>query len=168
MSVDQLFAVDGDASMRFSWWDGSLKFSCSVVSNTLRPHGLQHARPPCLSPTPEAYPYSCSLSQWCNPSISSCHPLLLLPSIFPGIRVFSSESALRIRWQSIGTAASAPALLMNIYDWFPLGLTGLISLQSKGLSRVFSSTTVWKYQFFSAQPSLWSNSHIHTWLLEKP
>ena len=94
--------------------------------------------------------------------------LLLLPSVFPSIRVFSSESALCISGQSIGASASASVLPMNIQDSFPLGLTSLISLQSKGLSRVFSSTTFWKHQFLSAQPSLWSNSHIHTWLLEKP
>ena len=97
-----------------------------------------------------------------------CRPLLLLPSIFPSIRVFSSESALCISGQSTRTSASASVLSMNIQDWFPLGLTGLISLQSKGLSRVFSSTTVRKYQFFGAQPSLWSNSHICTWWLEIP
>ena len=92
-----------------------------------------------------------------------CHPLLL-NTIFPSIRVFPSESALHIRGQSIG--ASTSVLPMNIQDWFPLGLTGLISLQSKRLSRVFSSTTVQKQQFFGTQPSLWSNSHTHTWLPE--
>ena len=97
-----------------------------------------------------------------------CHPLLLLPSIFSSIRVFSSELALHISGQSTGASASSAVLPMNIQDWFPLGLTGLISLQSKGLSRVVSSTTVWKHQFFIAQSSLWSNSHICTWLLEKP
>ena len=96
-----------------------------------------------------------------------CHPLLLLPSIFPSIRVFSSESALWSGGQSIGASASASVLPMNIQDWFPLGLTGLILL-SKGLSRVFSNTTVQKHQFFGTQLSLWSNSQICTWLLEKP
>ena len=96
-----------------------------------------------------------------------CHPLLLLSSIVPSIRVFSNELALCIRRQ-IGISASASVLPMNTQDWSPLGWTGLISLQSKGLSRVFSSTTVRKQQFFVTQPSLWSNSHIHTWLLEKP
>ena len=98
-----------------------------------------------------------------------CHPLLLLPSVFPSInQVFSNESALRIRWQSIGAPDSASDLLMNIQDWFPLGWTGWISFQSKGLSRVFSNTTVQKHQFFFTQLSSQSNSHIHTWLLEKP
>ena len=90
------------------------------------------------------------------------HPLLLLPSIFLSIRVFSNESVLCIRWQSIGVSASASVLPMNTQDWFPLGWTGWISLQSKGLSRVFSNTTVQKPQFLRAQLSLWSNSHIHT------
>ena len=96
-----------------------------------------------------------------------CRPLLL-PSIFPSIRVFSNESVLRIRWPNIGVSASASVLPMNIQGWFPLGWTGWISLQSKGLSRVFFNTTVQKHQFFGTQLSLWSNSHIHTWLLEKP
>ena len=95
-----------------------------------------------------------------------CHPLLLLPSFFPSIRVFSKESVLASGGQSI--RASASALPMTIQDWFPLGSTGWISLQSKGLSRVFSNTTVQKHQFFGAQLSLWSNSHNHTWRLEKP
>ena len=90
-----------------------------------------------------------------------CHPLLFLPSIFPIIRVLASGG------QSIGASASVSVLLMNIWCWFPLGLTGLSSLLSKGLSRVFSSTTFWRHQFFSALPFLWSSSHIHTWLAER-
>ena len=97
-----------------------------------------------------------------------CHPFLLLPSIFPSIRVFSKQSALVSGGQSIGASASAWVLPMNSQGWFPLGLTGLISLQSKEISRVFSSTTVWKHQFFGTQSSFWSNFHISTWLLEKP
>ena len=97
-----------------------------------------------------------------------CCPLLLLPSIFPSIRVFSNESALCTGGQSIGVSASTSVLPMNTQDWSPLGWTDSISLQSKGCSRVFSGTTVRKHPFFGAQPSLWSNSHIHTWLLEKP
>ena len=97
-----------------------------------------------------------------------CHPLLLLLSIFPSIRVFSNESVLCICGQSIGASSSASVLPMNIQGWFHLGLTGLISLLYKAFSRVFSSTTVQKHQFFSAQLFLWSNSHIHIWLLEKP
>ena len=98
-----------------------------------------------------------------------CRPLLLLPSIFPNIRVFSNESALRISiGQSIGVSVLTSVPPKNTQDWSPLGWTGWISLQSKGLSRVFSNTTVQKHQFFCAQPSLQSNSHIHTWPLEKP
>ena len=97
-----------------------------------------------------------------------CCPLLLSPSIFPNIRVFSSESVLCIRWPSIGVSTSASVLPMNIQDWFPLELTSLMSLQSKGLSRVSSNAAVQKHQLFGTQLSLWSNSHIHTWLLEKP
>ena len=95
-----------------------------------------------------------------------CHPLLLL-SVSPSIRVFSNESVLHIRWPNIGTSASTSVLLMSIQGWFSLGLTHLISLLSKGLSRVFSNITIWKQQFFGAQPSLWAYSHICTWLLEK-
>ena len=95
-----------------------------------------------------------------------CHPLLLLPSVFPSIRVFSGELALCIRWPKYRSFSISINPSMNIQGWFPLGLTGLISLLSKRLSRVFSSTTIWKHQFFGAQPSLWSNSHIYMWLLE--
>ena len=97
-----------------------------------------------------------------------CCPFLLLPSIFPSTRVFTNESVLLIRWPKYWVLASASVLPMNIQDWFPLGLTDWISLLSKGLSRVFSNTTLQKHQFFGTQLSLWSNSHIHTWLLEKP
>ena len=101
--------------------------------------------------------------------LTLCHPFLLLPSIFPSIRVFSSESALRIRRPKVlGVLASTSVLPMNIQDWYPLGWTGWISLQSKGLSRVFSNTTVQKHQFFGVQPSSQSTSHIHAWPQEKP
>ena len=134
------------------------------MSDSLWPHGLQHTRLPCSSPIPRACLNSCPSSRWCHPTISSsvCRPFLLLTSIFPSIRVFSNKLGLHIRWPSIGVSASASVLPMNIQGWFPLGLTGLIFLQFKGLSRVFSNTTVQKHQFFSAQLSLWSNSHIHT------
>ena len=97
-----------------------------------------------------------------------CHPLLLLPSILPSIRVFYNGQFFASSGQSMGASTSSSALPMNIQDWSPLGWTGWISLQSKGLLRVFSNTTVQKHQFFGPQLSLWSNSHIHTWLLEKP
>ena len=96
------------------------------------------------------------------------HPLLLLPSIFPSMKVFSNESVLQSGSQSIGASASASVLPMNIQDWFPLGWTVLIFLLSKGLSRLFSNTWLQKHQFFGTQLCLWSNSYIHTWLLEKP
>ena len=108
--------------------------------------------------------------RWVNDTFNHlilCWPCLLLPSIFVSIRIFSNESALCIRWQSIRASALAAALPMNIQNWFPLELTGFISLLSKRLSRVFSNTTIQKNQFFGAQPSLWFNSHIHTWLLGK-
>ena len=97
-----------------------------------------------------------------------CPPLLLLPSIYPSIRVFSNESFLRIRWPKQWSFSFSSVFPMNIQDGFPLGWTDWISLQSKGFSRVFSNTTVQNHQFFHAQLSLWSNSHIRTWLLEKP
>ena len=147
----------------------SVQFSRSVVSNSLRPHGLQHARLPCPSPTPRACSNSCPLSWWCHPTISSSvvpfsSHLQSFPASgsFPVSHLFTSGS------QSLGALASAWVLPMNIQGWFPLSLTSLISLQFKGLSRVFSHNTVQKHQFFDAQPSLWSNSHIHSWLLEKP
>ena len=124
--------------------------------------GLQHAKLPCPSPTSRACSDSCPSSWWCHPTISSSViPFSCLQSCpasgsFPMSQFFVSGS------QSIGVSASTSALPMNIQDWFPLGSIGLISLLSKGLSRVFSSTTVWKHQFFGAQPSFWSNFHIHT------
>ena len=145
-----------------------VQFSCSVLSGSLRPHEPQHPRPPCLSPTPRAYLNSHPSSWWCHPVISSCHPLLLLPPIPPSIRVFSNESTLLIRWPKYWSFSLASVLPMNTQDWFHLGWTGWISLQSKGLSRVFANTTVQKHQFFGAQLSSQSNSHIHTWPLEKP
>ena len=145
------------------------QFSRSAMSNSLRPHGLQHARLLCPSPTPRAYSNSCPSSWWCHPTISSS--VILFPShlqSFPASGSFPMSQFFTSGGQSIGVSASALVLPMNIQDWFPLGLTGWISLQSKELSTVFSNTTVQKHQFFSAQLSLWSNSHVHTWLLEKP
>ena len=145
----------------------SVQFSHSVMLESSWPQGLQHTRLPCPSPNPRAYPNSCPSSRWCHPTISSCVipfssclQSFLASGSFPMSQFFPPGS------QSIW--ASASVLPMNIQAWFPWGLTGLISLQSKGLSRVFSNTTVQKHQFFSTQLSLWSNSHIYTWLLEKP
>ena len=126
-------------------------------------------RLPSPSPTPGAGSNSCPWSQWCHPTISSSViPCFSCLQSFPASGSFPTSQLFKSGDQSIGVSASASVLPMNIQDWFSLGLTGLISLQPKGLSWVFSSTTVWKYQFFGAQPSLWFNSHIHTWLLEKP
>ena len=146
-----------------------LLFSNSVVSDSLWPHGLQHTRVPYPSPSPRVCSNSCPLSWWCHPTssssvmpFSSCLQSFPASGSFPMSQFFTSSS------QSIGVSASTSVLPVNIQDWCPLGWTGLISLQSKGLSRVFSNTTVQKHQFFSAHLSLWSNSHIHAWLLEKP
>ena len=147
----------------------SVQFSHSVVSNTFWPHESQHAMPPCPSPTPRVYSNSCPLSQWCHPTISSSViPFSSSLQSFPASVFIQMSQLFTTDCQSIGASASASALPMNIQDWFPLGWTGLISLQSKGLARVFSNTTVQKHQFCSGQLSLQSNSHIHTWLLEKP
>ena len=150
------------SSVQFS----SVQFSHSVLSDSLQPHGLQRARLPCPSPAPKAYSNSCPSSQWCHPTISSsvipfssCLQSFLASGSCPMSQFFT------LGGQSIGASASASVLPMNIS---PLWLTGLISLKSKELSRVFSNTTVQKHQFFGAQLSLLSNSHIHTWLLEKP
>ena len=139
------------------------------MSDSLLPHELQHAKLPCSSLSPRVWSNSCSLSQWGHPTILSSVTLFSsYPQSFPATGPFPVSWLFRSDGQSIGASASASVLPMNIQGWFPLGLTGLISLLSKGLSRVLSSTTVGKHQFFSTQPSIWSNSHIHTWLLEKP
>ena len=145
--------------------------SHQVVSHSLRPHELQHTRFPCLSASPRVCSNSCPLSQWYHPTISS--PIVPLSSClqsFPASGSFPISRLFASGGQSIGASASAAVLPMNIHNWFPLGLTGLISLLPKGLSRVFSSTTVQKHQFLrklNGQSSLWFNSHIYTRLLEK-
>ena len=148
----------------------SVQFSRSVTSDSLlQTHGLQHARPPCPSQISGVYSNSCPLSRWYHPTISSSViPFSSRLQSFPASGSFQMSQFFTSGGQSIGVSASASDLLMNIQDWFPLGWTGWISLQSKGLSGVFSNTTVQKHQFFGAQLSLQSNSHIHTWLLEKP
>ena len=144
-------------------------FSCSIVSNSLQPHGLQHARFPCPSLSPRVSSDSCPLRQWCHPTISSSViPISSCPQSFPASGSFSISWPFTSGGQSTGASSSASVLSMNVQEWFPLGLTGLISLQFKGLSRVFFSTAVWNPQFFGTQPSLRSNSHIYTWLLGKP
>ena len=133
----------------------SIQFSHSVMSDSLRPHEVQHARPPCPSPTPGVHPSSCPSSRWCHPAISSsvipfssCLQSLPASGPFQIVQLFASGG------QSTGVSASTSVLPMNTQDWFPLGWTGWISLLSKGLSRVFSNTTVQKQQFFCAQLSL--------------
>ena len=146
-----------------------VQFSHSVVSESLQPHELQHSRPPCPSPTPEVNPNPCPLSQWYHPTISSSVvPFSSCPQSFPASGSFQMSQFFASGGQSIGASASTSVLPMNTQNWSPLGWTGWISLQSKGLSRVFSSTTVQKHQFFGTQLSLESNSHIHTCLQEKP
>ena len=147
------------------WHISSVQFSRSVVSDSFQSHGLQQARPPCPSPTPRVYSNLCPLGWWCHLTISS--------SVFPFSCLLSfPESGSFLMSQlftsGIGASISASVLLMNIQGWFPLGMTGWISMQSKGLSKIFTNSTVQQHQFFGTQPSLWSNSHIPTWLLEKP
>ena len=137
--------------LSFSWF----QFSRSVVPDYLWPHGLQHTRPPCPLPIPGVYPNSCPLSQWYHPTISSSVvPFSSCLQSFPAPGSFQISQFFTSRGQSIGVSASASVLPINTQDWFPLGLTGLISLQSKGLSGVFSNNTVQKHQFFGAQLSL--------------
>ena len=131
------------------------QLSHSVMSNSLWPSGLQHTRPPCLSPTPGLYSNSCPLSWWCHPTISSSVvPFCSCLQSFLALGSFQISQFFPSGGQSIGVSASTSVLPMNIKDWFPLEWTGWISLQSKGLSRVFSNTTVQKHQFFGAQLSL--------------
>ena len=147
----------------------SVQFSHSVVSDSLWPHELQHARPPCPLSTPRVHPNSCALSWWCHLAISfSVVPFSSCSKSFPASGSFPMSQLFTWGGQSIGVSASASVLPMNTQDWYPLGWTGWISLQSKGLSGVFSNTTVQKHQFFGTQLSSQSNSHIHTWPLEKP
>ena len=143
------------------WWClTSVQFSRSVMSNSLWPHELKHARPPCPSPTPRVYANSCPLSQWCYPTVSSSViPFSSCPQSFPAsgssqMSQFASGGVWSLKLQNIGVSASTSVLPMNTQDWSPLGWTGWVCLQSKGLSRVFSNTTVQKHQFFSTQLSL--------------
>ena len=149
----------------------SVHFSLSVVSHSLWPDKSQHARPPCPSPTPGVHSDTQTQSiESVMPSshLILCRPLLLLPPIHPSIRVFSNESTPHMRQPKYWSFSFSSVLPMNTQDWSPLGWSGWTCLQSKGLSRVFSNTTVQKHQFFGTQLSSQSNSHIHTWPLEKP
>ena len=143
---------------------------CRLVAKscpTLWPHGLQHPRLPCPSPSPRVCSNSCPLSRWCHPIISPSATPFSCPQYFPASGSFPMSWLFASGGQSVRASASPSVHLMNIQGWFPLEWMGWISLQSKGLSRLFSSTTVWKHQFFGVQPSLWSNPHICTWLPEK-
>ena len=173
VSPDVLILVLGHSSVLFSQvfplFVFTVQFSHSVMSDSLWPHESQHARPPCPSPTPEDHSNSCPSSRWCHPAISSSVvPFSSCPQSLPGSGSFLMSQLFTWGGQSIAVSASASVLPMNTQDWSPLEWTGWIFLQSKGLSRVFSNTTVQKHQFFSTQLSSQSNSHIHTWALQKP
>ena len=146
-----------------------LLFSHPVVSDSLWPHGLQHTRPLCPSPSLEVCPSSCPLHWWCHPAISSSDMLFSFwPQSFPASGTFAMSQLFASDDQNTGVSVLASVLPMNTQDWSPLGWTGWISLLSKGLSGVFSSTTVWRHQFFGVLPSLWSSSHNHVWPLGRP
>ena len=162
---------------RMFWFPMHIKLTCALyyslltvvtVSRYLVSNSLQHARFLCPSLSPGILSNSYPLSQWCYLTTSSSAPLLLLPSIFPASGSFLISQLFESGGQSIGTSASSSVPPMHAQGWFPLGLTSLIFLQSKGLSKVFSSTPVWKHQFFSTQPFLWSKFRIRIWLLDKP
>ena len=152
-------------SLQFS----SVQVSRSVVSDSLRPHESQHARPPCPSPSPGVHSDSHPLSQWCHPTISSSVvPFSLCPQSVPASESFPVSQLFASGGQSTGVSALASSLPKKSQGWSPSEWTGWISMQSKGLARVFSNTTVQKHQFFGTQLSSQSNSHIHTWALKKP
>ena len=147
----------------------AMLFSHTVISNSLRPHGLQHTRLPCPSPSPKVCPSSHPLCRWCHPAISSSDALFsFCLQSFPASGTLPMSLLFTSDDQNTGASASAKVLPMSIQDWFPLRLTGLRSLLSKGLSGVFSSTAVRRCQFSSTLPSLWSNSHNNMWPLGRP
>ena len=149
--------------------NSSVQFSRSGVSNSLQPHESQHVRPPCPSPSPGVHSNSCPSSRWCHPAISSSVVLFSsCPQSLPASESFPMSQLFAWGGQRTGVSALASVLPKNTQGWSLLEWSGWISLQSKGLSRVFSNTTVQKHQFFSTQLSSQSNSHIHTWPLEKP
>ena len=147
----------------------SVQFTHSVMSDCLQTHGLQHTRPPCPSPSTRVHSNSRTSSRWCHPAISSSVvPCSYCPQSLPASESFPMSQLFAWGGQRTGVSALASFLPKNTQGWSPSEWTGWISLQAKGLSRVFSNTTVQKHQFFGAQPSSQSNSHIHTWPLEKP
>ena len=166
-----VLSLSGDINDMINYFPTVLsvsQFSCSIESDSLRPHEKQHARPPCPSPTPGVHSDSCPLSRRCHSAISSSviH-FSSCPQCLPASESFPMSQLFAWGGQSTGVSASTSVLPMNTEDWSPLGWTAWISLQSKGLSRVFSNTTIQKHQFFGTQPSSQSNSHIHTWPQEK-
>ena len=165
MNIDiQIFMWTYIFILQFS----SVHFSRSVMSDSLQPHESQHARPPCPSPTPRVHSDSCPSSQWCHPTISSSViPFSSCPQSLPASESFPMSQLFAWGVQSIGASALASFLPKKSQGLSPSKWTGWISLQTKGLSRVFSNTTVQKHQFFGAQFSSQSKSHIHTWPLEK-
>ena len=168
--INHLFSIDSFASENLlDFFPDSVQFSCSVVSDSLWPHELQYARPPCPSPIPGVHPNPCPSSQWCQPAISSSVvPFSSCPQSLPASESFPVSQLFPWGGQSAGVSAFTSFLPKKSQGWSPSEWTGWISLQSKGLSTVFSNTTVQKDQFFGAQPSSQSNSHIHTWPQEKP
>ena len=171
-SISRLFLTANmkNQTILLSKWKFSfLQFSRSVVSDSLRPHESQHTRPPCPSPTPGVHSDSRPSSRWCHPAISSSVvPFSSCPQSLPASGSFPVSQLFAWGGQSTGASALASFLPKKSQGWFPSEWTAWISLQPKGLSRVFSNTTVQKHQFFGAQPSSQSNSHIHTWPQEKP
>ena len=145
-----------------------VQFSRTVMSDSSQPHELQHTRPPCPSPTPGVHSNSCSSSWWRHPAISSSVVPFSWPQSLPASESFPMSQLFTWGGQRIRVSALASFLPKNTQDWSPSEWTGWISLQFKGLSRVFSNTTIQKHQFFGTQPSSQSNSHIHTWPQEKP
>ena len=155
--------------MLILWNFSPVQFSHSVMSESLRPHELQHSRPPCPSPTPRVHSNSSPSSRWCHPAISSSViPFSSCPQPLPASESFPMSQLFAWGGQNTRVSASASFLPKNMQDWSPSEWTGWISLQSKGFSRVFSNNTVQKHQFFGSQLSSQSNSHIHTLPLEKP
>ena len=165
-------SATGRNRSRYCWEDGKFCFCCSVSQSDptlFNPMDCSTPGFPYPSPSPRACSSSCPSSWWCHPTISSS--VVPFPSClqsFPASGSFPLSQFFRSGDQSIGVSASVSVPPMNILDWFPFRWTGWISLQSKGLSRVFSNTSVQKHQFSGVQPSLWSNSHTHTWLQENP
>ena len=167
LTIEQFILVD----FCFLLLEGfsSVQFSRSVVSDSLQPRESQQTRPPCPSPTPGVHSNSCPSSHWCHPAISSSVvPFSSCPQSLPASESFPMSQLFAWSGQTIGVSDLASVFPMNTQDWSPLGWYGWISLQSKGLSRAFSNTTVQKYQLFGTQLSSQSNSYIHTWTEEKP